>query len=569
MATPILAILSSVILLNARGLGADTLSNTLLKSSCSGNSIPGSSSGDRFQTNLNTLLSSLKAQAPISNFNTTTAGDGADRSYGLYMCQGDLSSDDCRSCVQDAAAGVPQNCPSNRQGIVWYDYCQLRFSDFDFFGVMDASWGYYGKNEYATIPNPSLPLDVLSRLVEDAPSSQPLKFAANASVTAGVYALAQCTDDLSGKDCRKCLETILKEVKGCCSDAEGYRYLSRSCWVRYESTPFLWKVNSTYTSIVVPRCPNDTFPAGSRSTWEANLKVLLSSLATSSPRSGGFNTSVAGEGSTRLYGLALCRPDVANSTDACRTCLTNANSSVTLMCPGRTEGVIWYEKCEIRYSNQSFFGVVDRMGRTFCNPRETSQAYDAASLDLMSRLTEAAPNQPLLYAAGSEAISDSAKSYGLVQCTRDLSSDECRRCLTDGMANVCSACKQRRGWRYLSGSCNLRYEDFAFFDDSKLLTVPSSLGGGKSSKTLIIAIVIPILGTMILGSLIYFSWQRKKRHQGGKKTYLLDDLETLGDTDLHLIDLETVKAATDNFSHTNKIGKGGFGTVYKVSSLLS
>lgn len=29
-------------------------------------------------------------------------------------------------------------------------------------------------------------------------------------------------------------------------------------------------------------------------------------------------------------------------------------------------------------------------------------------------------------------------------------------------------------------------------------------------------------------------------------------------------DLNIVKAATNNFSHENKIGKGGFGEVYKV-----
>jgi hypothetical protein len=35
--------------------------------------------------------------------------------------------------------------------------------------------------------------------------------------------------------------------------------------------------------------------------------------------------------------------------------------------------------------------------------------------------------------------------------------------------------------------------------------------------------------------------------------------------DLPFMDLNTIRAATDNFSDSNKLGQGGFGTVYKVS----
>jgi len=39
---------------------------------------------------------------------------------------------------------------------------------------------------------------------------------------------------------------------------------------------------------------------------------------------------------------------------------------------------------------------------------------------------------------------------------------------------------------------------------------------------------------------------------------------TTKDQELPLLDITTIKAATDNFASTNKLGQGGFGPVYKV-----
>lgn len=38
-------------------------------------------------------------------------------------------------------------------------------------------------------------------------------------------------------------------------------------------------------------------------------------------------------------------------------------------------------------------------------------------------------------------------------------------------------------------------------------------------------------------------------------------------SDLPLFDLTTIAAATNNFSDANKLGEGGFGSVYKVTCL--
>ena len=41
------------------------------------------------------------------------------------------------------------------------------------------------------------------------------------------------------------------------------------------------------------------------------------------------------------------------------------------------------------------------------------------------------------------------------------------------------------------------------------------------------------------------------------------------DLELSLFDLSSIACATDNFSGSNKLGEGGFGTVYKVIYIIS
>ena len=44
------------------------------------------------------------------------------------------------------------------------------------------------------------------------------------------------------------------------------------------------------------------------------------------------------------------------------------------------------------------------------------------------------------------------------------------------------------------------------------------------------------------------------------------EFDESGGSDLPLFDLSVIAAATDNFSDDNKLGEGGFGSVFKVTT---
>ncbi|KAL9829635.1 putative cysteine-rich repeat secretory protein 25 [Arabidopsis thaliana] len=54
-----------------------------------------------------------------------------------------------------------------------------------------------------------------------------------------VYAMVQCTKDLSAKNCSVCLSYILSKLPKCCKGKQGGRVLSPSCNFRYELYPFV------------------------------------------------------------------------------------------------------------------------------------------------------------------------------------------------------------------------------------------------------------------------------------------------------------------------------------------
>lgn len=215
-----------------------------------------------YRAALDRVLSSLSAAADIGFRHNATADADA---RGLFFCRADVGTDACAECVATAAADLPGFCRAERSAVVWYDECQLHYSDRAFFGRADHSPHVSLVSTTNVAGNSERFRRVVAAAVggaaEDAASGGDQKFGVReAELEEGliekVYSLAQCSPDVSGSGCGTCLSTAAAMLPSCCDGKLGGRVLTPSCSVRFEVYPF-FNATADITSL-----PPNTDPKG-------------------------------------------------------------------------------------------------------------------------------------------------------------------------------------------------------------------------------------------------------------------------------------------------------------------
>ncbi|RYR37379.1 hypothetical protein Ahy_A09g042275 isoform D [Arachis hypogaea] len=293
-----------------------------------------------------------------------------------------------------------------------------------------------------------------------------------------------------------------------------------SITTKAEDTHFLYQVCSKYRFTAI------------NTTYQNNLRTLLSSLSSKATHNTEFyNNTVTGKTpADTVYGLYMCRGDIPS--DLCGECVGNASQrlSTNTECSLSVAAVMWYDECMVRYSNTSFFSRVTVApgypGYALPSPTNMTdqQSFNRLLYRTLNQTADEAANAPIgakKFATKEAAISIFQNLYCLAQCTPDLSPEDCRSCL-DGLinSNLPECCAGKQGGRVLYPNCNIRFEIYPFY--RSLESAPSPTPSSNSRV--------------------------------GRESATLEGLQ---------FDFSIIEAATNNFSHQNMIGKGGFGEVYK------
>ncbi|CAN0852502.1 Cysteine-rich receptor-like protein kinase 25 [Linum grandiflorum] len=331
-------------------------------------------------------------------------------------------------------------------------------------------------------------------------------------------------------------------------------------------------------------CTNNLGNYTAGSPYARNLNTLLTSFAgDSNGASSGFYNSSSGQSPNRVNAIGLCRGDIG--ANDCRECITNATARIVQECPNQKQAVVWYETCMIRFSNRSIFGVLDSSPGVYLSntanasdPNPFNEALEA----LMAGLRANASSSVARFATGTQR-QGFRTIYGLLQCSRDLSTQLCNDCLEGAVGQIPNCCGGKIGGRVINPSCNLRFEISRFYAETAApppapviappppppvssFSPPPGNGGTKNTSR-IIAIVVPIVGAAVLGFIVFLLCYRRKLRRSRvaiqRNSYYGTTADEISNEGSLQFDFDTIRAATNEFAEENKLGEGGFGAVYK------
>ncbi|CAL5092474.1 unnamed protein product [Urochloa decumbens] len=271
-------------------------------------------------------------------------------------------------------------------------------------------------------------------------------------------------------------------------------------------------------------CSYANYTNGSQ--YKKNLDRLLDTLPTAAADNGRFYKDSAGAGADEVFGLIMCFADW-NATE-CRECLAGAAAGIKRECPGSRSVRAMYDACMLRYSAAPIPPTAD-LGAIF---EEYAYGEPVTSLGLanalmrISRHRVHAMHQRLRRPAGGHVSQQNRRRHEGVQLLPALPGGHVSDHPADDAASAANI------------SCAELFAHASTERSSTGLAIGLSIGAKRGREQ-----------EQELEELLPDDPAMEDEFQRGRgpKRFLYGELAT----------------AADNFSDSEKLGEGGFGSVYK------
>eukprot|EP00253_Pinus_taeda_P010725 PITA_10725 len=324
------------------------------------------------------------------------------------------------------------------------------------------------------------------------------------------------------------------------------------------------------------------------SVFQQHLNQVLKSLVVNVSTTGFNTSSVEGPNSKdSVYGLLQCRGDLNSSL--CQQCASTVKAMLLDKCQNGTSGFILVYGCFLRYDDHYFYNYsaegIQPYSVACAAPTPTvtqPDTFQSDILNVLSNISERAVGSPNLFAAHVFTAESSPYKfiYSLAQCWRDLSKANCQSCLSvvgNRTVNQSLGCANGSiGGQFHAMGCDLRYEIYQFFFDPTLAPppplsdgihtpIPSPLApSSEGKKRNVFAITVGVVASTVglIAAIGISRFRRKRWERISRTTGEVNLTPRIANLEL-IFKYDTLRQATSDFKAENKLGEGGFGSVFK------
>ncbi|KAF8093022.1 hypothetical protein N665_0393s0022 [Sinapis alba] len=316
--------------------------------------------------------------------------------------------------------------------------------------------------------------------------------------------------------------------------------------------------------------------------YAQNRQSLFSTLPNKVVTSGGFYNSSLGQYPNRVYALGFCEKYYEQK--ACFRCLESLTEDTQTSCGDIMNSFIWSSDdegrywCLVRSSNQSF-GVFEQIPPLIkANPDHIGPSID---MTLFMQQWESAVNKTLeaatkantssvhkYYSAIHAQFTEFPYIYMMMQCTPDITSQDCKQCLGDCVKYFRQQFRGRAGGMASFPSCLFMWDNVTSVPalprpqaQEKKSSIPEKKGRCMHRGIITTIVVATFINLLIFIGFYKVNARRRELNRGinvGGAEYSDSDGQFMLPYDLGMILL-----ATADFLPENKLGQGGFSAVYK------
>ncbi|KAL5793214.1 hypothetical protein ACOSP7_001808 [Xanthoceras sorbifolium] len=272
-----------------------------------------------------------------------------------------------------------------------------------------------------------------------------------------------------------------------------------------------------------------------------------------------FAISESGEVPDKVYMLSQCMDDLSNNE--CEACFTQVYQLLQHCLPANG-GRVYLDGCFARFENYNFFKEVKGPAdsRRCGSDVETDKGFKELVEQVVMKMVVKAPANNGF--AEEEDNANGLSAYGIASCWKTLDNQSCSTCL-DHAASSSLSCLPSIEGRALNAGCYLRYSYYEF----------SNSKGSKKEKSgnyhallycsyVIYGFAVCVLAIWVGFYLGKITYRRKLRRTMQKGVEV--DLSSLhGALQFLQFKYSTIDRATESFCEANKLGRGGYGEVFK------